>query len=63
MGERGARWCRELANFKYLGRPLYQTDDDLPEIRLNTNQVRTVWGRLGKLLILEGADPRVVEMF
>ena len=49
--------------FKYLGRPLDQTDDDWPAIRRKIKQARTVWERLGKLLIQEGADTRVAEMF
>ena len=52
-----------VATFEYLGRPLYQTDDDWPSIRRNIMRARTVWGGLGKLLKPEGADPRVAEMF
>ena len=52
-----------VANFNYRGRPLYQTDDDCPEIELNIMHTRMVWGRLGKLLRWEGVDPRVLEIF
>ena len=39
-----------VENFKYLRRPLDQTDDNWPEIIQNIKQARKVWGRLGKLL-------------
>ena len=40
-----------VETFKYLGRPLDQTDDDFPVIIQNIMCDRTVWGRLGKLII------------
>ena len=40
-----------------------QTENNWPEIRRNTKQARMVWGRLGKLLRREGANPRLAEMF
>ena len=52
-----------VATFKYMGRPLEQMDDDWPAIRRKIMRARMVWGRLGKLLRLEGEDPRVSEMF
>ena len=52
-----------VATFRYLGRPLDQTDDDWPVVRRNIMHVRLVWGRLGTLLQQEGADPRVAAMF
>ena len=46
-----------------MGRPLEQTDDDCPEVWKNIILARSVWGRLGVLVIWEGVDPKVAEMF
>ena len=40
----------DVATFKYLGRPLYQADDDWPEVRSNNMRARSVLGRLGILI-------------
>ena len=45
----------EVENFKYLGQTLDQTDDDLPAVMQNIMHARLVWGKLGKILIREGA--------
>ena len=37
----------EVENFKYLGRPLYQTDDYWPAVRRNAKRVQRLLGRLG----------------
>ena len=39
-----------VETFKYLRRPLDQTNDDQTTIIPNINQARTVWGGLRKLL-------------
>ena len=52
-----------VANFKYLGRPLDQTVNDWPAVRLNFRWAHRVWGRLGKLLRREGEEPKVAAMF
>ena len=52
-----------METFKYLGRILYQSYNDWPEVRRNAGKARLVWSRLGKLLRREGADPRVSAMF
>ena len=62
-GGEGGNMLERVSTFKYLGRPLYRTDDDWPTIRRNIMRTRTVWGRLGKLVLREGAYPRVLEMF
>ena len=49
--------------FSYLGRNLYQTDDDWSKVRQNVIHARLVWGKLGTLLQREGVDPRVEAMF
>ena len=45
--------------FKYLERTLDQTKDDWSGVRQNIMRPRLVWGRLGMLLIREGAEPKV----
>ena len=52
-----------VVTFRYLGRPLDQTDDDWPVVRRNIMHVRLVWGRMVTMLQQEGADPRVAAMF
>ena len=44
-----------VAKFMYLGRPLYQTDDDWLIVWWDISQERRFWGRLGKILRREGA--------
>ena len=39
-----------VANFKYLGRTLDQTDGNWPAVRRNYKQAQRVWGRLRKIL-------------
>ena len=48
-----------MANFKYLGQNLDQMDDDWPAVSQKIMWARSVWGRLGKLLRREGAEPKV----
>ena len=45
--------------FRYLERPLDQTDDDWTAVRRNIMRARSVWGRLGTLLRREEGEPRV----
>ena len=54
---------QNVTTFQYLVRPIDQTYDDWLAVRQNIMRARLVWGRLGKLLRREGADPRVTEMF
>ena len=39
-----------VAQFKYLVRPLDQTDDEFLSVWRNIKWARRVWGRLGKML-------------
>ena len=39
-----------VPTFCYLGRPIYQTNDDWLDVRQNIMHIRSVWGRLGTLL-------------
>ena len=52
-----------VAKFKYLGKTIDQTDDDWPSVRQHIMRAKLVWGRLGTLMIREGEEPRVLEMF
>ena len=49
-----------IATFKYLGIPL---DDYWPSVQRNIMRARLFWGRLGTLILREGADPRLAAMF
>ena len=62
-GEEGDEIVENVPTFQYLGRPLDQTDDDWPAVRQNIMRARSVWGRLGKILGREGADPKVSARF
>ena len=52
-----------VPTFRYMGRPLDQTDDYWPAVRRNIIRASLVWGRLGTLLLREGADPKVLASF
>ena len=62
-GEEGYERGENVPTFRYLGQTLDQTDDDLPAVRRNIMRERLVWGRLGKILRREGADPKVLASF
>ena len=61
--EEGYNMVEGVANFKYMGENLDQTDDNWPAVRQNIMCTRLVWGRLGKLLRREGAELKVSEKF
>ena len=46
--------------FKYLRRMLTAGDDDWPAVVGNLSKVRKSWGRLLRILIREGLDPKVL---
>ena len=62
-GEEGDERVENVTTFLYLGLPLEQTDDDWPTMRQNIMHTRSVWGRLGTLLLREGEDTKVLEKF
>ena len=62
-GGEGCDRVEGVAKFRYLGRTLDQTDDDCPAVRRNIMRASSVWGRLRTLLLREGAEPRVLEIF
>ena len=63
VGEYGADNIKGVDVFKYLGRLLYRSDDNLLAVPRNIRKARQVWGRLGKFLQWEGADLSVSEKF
>ena len=46
--------------FKYLGRLMTAGDDDWPAVVGNFGKVSKSWGRLSRILIGEGTDPKVL---
>ena len=61
--EEGEDMVEGVENFKYLWRTLDQTDDDWPAVWLSIMRARSVWGRLGTLIIWKGAETKVSVMF
>ena len=51
-----------VAQFKYLGKTLDQSNDEWMEICQNIRRARKVWGNLGDILQREGADIYVLNM-
>ena len=49
-GREGGALVEVLVNFKYLGQPLDQTEDDCSAVGQIINQARKVWRKLGGLL-------------
>ena len=50
-----------MTSFKFLGRVLLAEDDDWPATVQNLVKERMVWRRMSRILIREGARPRVSE--
>ena len=53
--EEDADCIEGVETFKYLGRILYQSDDNCSAVLRNVRKVRRVWNRMGGLLCREGA--------
>ena len=49
-GGEGYERMENVPTFRYLGRPLDQTYDDLTAVQQNIIRARSVWGRMGTLL-------------
>jgi hypothetical protein len=49
--------------FRYLGRLLSSTDNDWPDVQKNIVKARKRWAQISKLLVREGATPRVSGKF
>ena len=54
---------QSVTEFRYLGRILTSTDDDWPAVARNLQKARVTWGRLARILVREGADPKVSRNF
>ena len=52
-----------VTTFKYLGRVMTAVDDDWPDVVGNISQERKSRGRLLRILIREGVDPKVSGHF
>ena len=52
-----------VTSFKYLGRVISATDDDWPEVMKKLARAKTVWIRMLRILIREGATPWVSGLF
>ena len=51
-----------VTQFKYLGIPLDQSDNKRHSIFRNISRAQKVWGRMGNILRLEGADTLVLAV-
>ena len=65
--ERAFEAYRELLEnvtaFRYLGRVLTAGDNDWLAVVGNLGKARNSWGKLSRILIREGADPKVLGHF
>jgi hypothetical protein len=53
----------KVSEFKYLGRILEETDDDEHAANRQLTRARARWGRIAKILTIDGASPRVMGYF
>ena len=63
IGVDEAEHIEGVGRLKYLGGLLDRSDDNWPEVLNNIRKARQVWGKLGKLLWREGAEPTVSTNF
>ena len=49
--------------FKYLGRVLTAEDDNWPALSSNLRKSRKIWMWMTRILVREGADPRISRLF
>ena len=52
-----------MTAFRYMGQVMTARDDDWPTVVGNPQRDRNSWGRLSRILIREGADPKVSVHF
>ena len=62
-GRYGGALVEGVVQFKYLGRPLDQTDDNFTVIHHNIKRARKVWVQVRKMLQREGSYTQVSEIF
>ena len=53
----------KVTNFCYLGRPLSEVDSDWPALRRNLTKARQRWAMISRIIVREGATPRVSGYF
>ena len=53
----------KVSEFKYLGRILEETDDDERAANRQLTRARARWGRIARILTIDGASPRVMGYF
>ena len=58
-GEDKMEFIKGVEFFKYLRRLMDRLDEDWPAFHWNIRKARQLWGRLGKMLCREGAEPAV----
>ena len=63
IGEEEVKRIEGVEVIKCLGRLLERSDDDCPAVLHNIWKARQVWGRIGKFLRREGADPKFLANF
>ena len=54
---------KNMSSFKYLGRVLTAGDDDWFAVVGNLGKAQRSWGHLSRVLVQEGADPKVSRTF
>jgi hypothetical protein len=55
---------KKVKSFKYLGRMLTETDDDLEAVELQLKKARMTWGRMCKILQKKtNGNPRIMSIF
>jgi hypothetical protein len=59
----GTTQIEMVDNFLYLGRPTLANDSDMGAMRYNLHKARKKWQMLSRLLVREGAKPRVMGLF
>jgi exonuclease III len=52
-----------VTDFKYLGRVVNNSDGDGPTVHRSLQRARATWGRIGRVLSKEGADPKTMASF
>ena len=62
-GEKELEGIEGVDMFKYLQRLLERSDGDWTASLRNIRKARQMWGRIGKLLRMEGVEPTVSEKF
>ena len=62
-GEDEAEHIEGVGRLNYLGRIMYRSDNDWPEVLNNIRKARQMWGQIGKILWREGAKTTFSEFF